>query len=116
LGKKPIRWDYYDEPDRKALHDVFVKMIEYHTNKPVFSTADYTIDLTENFKTVVLRSPEESAVAMANFDVVPVTKTVNFGKTGTWLDSFYRGIIELADVTTKEITLQPGEYHLYFLK
>jgi 1,4-alpha-glucan branching enzyme len=88
LGKKPIRWDYYEVPERKALYDVFAKMIEFHKNNPTFSTSDYTIDLKDNFKTVTLRGSNETVVVMANFDVVPLTKN--------------------------GITLQPGEYRLDF--
>jgi glycosidase len=74
LGRKPIRWDYYEMPERKALHDVFVMMIDLHKNNPTFSTTDYSIDLTGNFKTVTLRGVGDTVVVMANFDVVPVTK------------------------------------------
>jgi 1,4-alpha-glucan branching enzyme len=88
LGKKPIRWDYYEAPERKALYDVFAKMIEYHKNNPTFSTTDYSIDLTGNFKTVTLRGSGETITVMANFDVVPQTKN--------------------------DVTLQPGEYRLDF--
>jgi hypothetical protein len=113
LGKKPIRWDYYDEPDRKALYDVYAKMIELHTTNATFSTSDYTIDLTTNFKYIVLKSSGETVVAIANFDMVPVTKNVNFSKTGVWKDYFSGDAITISSAT-ENITLQPGEYRLYF--
>lgn len=113
LDKKPIRWDYYDEPDRKALHDVFARMIDLHKNNPVFSTSDYTIDLTHNFKYIVLRSPNETAVAMANFDVATATKPVNFGRAGTWREYFTNAVITTT-AETESITLNSGEYRLYF--
>jgi 1,4-alpha-glucan branching enzyme len=115
LGKKPIRWDYYDEPNRKALHDVYAKMIELHTTNATFSTSDYTIDLTANFKYIVLKSSGETVVAMANFDVIPVNKNVNFSKTGKWMDYFTNSEITLSN-SIESITLDPGEYRLYFSK
>jgi hypothetical protein len=86
LGKKPIRWDYYEAPERKALYDVFAMMIDYHKNNPTFSTTDYSIDLKDNFKTVTLRGSSETITVMANFDVVSQTKN--------------------------GVTLQPGEYKI----
>ena len=113
MGKKPQHWDYFEDPDRKALFDVFAKMIDLHINRPVFSTSDYTIDLTNNFKTIVLKSANETVVAMANFDVVAKTKSVNFTRTGVWKDYFSGNEITISNVT-ESITLNPGEYRLYF--
>jgi 1,4-alpha-glucan branching enzyme len=113
LGKKPQRWEYYNQPERKALFDVYSKMINLHVGRPVFSTSDYTIDLANHFKTVVLKSANETAVAMANFDVVSQTKTVNFGKVGTWKEYFSGSAITTA-AATESIMLAPGEYRLYF--
>ncbi|MDR1984828.1 MAG: alpha-amylase [Prevotellaceae bacterium] len=113
LEKKPIRWDYYDDPDRKALHDVFATMINFKKTNSTFSTADYTIDLTDLFKCVVLKTDSETVVAVANFDVRQVTKTVNFGKTGNWKDYFTNNIISTTSAS-ESITLNAGEYRLYF--
>jgi hypothetical protein len=115
LGKKPIRWDYYEDPDRKALYYVFAKMIALRKENSVFSTTDYSIDLTSNFKYIVLKSSNETVVAMANFDVVPVTKSVNFSQAGNWKEYFTNAEIA-TDAATENITLQPGEYRLYFSK
>jgi hypothetical protein len=113
LEKKPIRWDYYDEPNRKALYDVFARMIELRKNNPVFSTTDYTIDLTSNFKYLVLKSSNETVVAMANFDVSSLSKNVNFGKAGKWKEYFSGNEITTVSAT-ENILLAPGEYRLYF--
>jgi 1,4-alpha-glucan branching enzyme len=113
LDKKPIPRDYYDAADRKALHDVFAKMIALHKNDPVFSSSDYTADLTNNFKYIVLKSTEKTVAAMANFDVIPQSKNVDFGKTGIWKDYF--GESEIAsDTRVQNISLAAGEYRLYF--
>ena len=113
LGKKPQRWNYYDDTNRKALFDVYAKMIDLRKSKSVFSTSDFTIELTNHFKTIVLKSANETVVAMANFDVTSKTKNVDFTKTGVWKDYFTDSEIT-ADAATKSITLNPGEYRLYF--
>jgi 1,4-alpha-glucan branching enzyme len=115
LSKKPQRWNYYDQPDRKALFDVYAKMIDLHINDPVFSTSDYTIDLANHFKTIVLKSSNKIVVAMANFDVAPKTKNVNFTKAGVWVD-YFTDLEITTEGATQSITLNPGEYRLYFSK
>jgi 1,4-alpha-glucan branching enzyme len=115
LGKKPIHWDYYDQPDRKTLHDVYAKMINLRKTQAVFSTSDYTTDLINNFKTVILKSDNETAIAMANFNLKETTKNINFGKGGIWTEYFSGNQINL-NSTSENITLAPGEYRLYFSK
>jgi len=115
LGKKPQRWEYYDESNRKALFDVYAKMIDLHINRPVFSTTDYAIDLVNNFKTIVLKSANETVVVMANFDVVPRNQSVNFSKAGNW-EEYFSGSKITTSAATESITLAPGEYRLYISK
>jgi len=115
LGKKPQRWEYYDDFNRKALFDVYAKMINLHINRPVFSTTDYAIDLVNNFKTIVLKSANETIVAMANFDVVPRNQSVNFSKAGNW-EEYFTGSKITTSAAVESITLAPGEYRLYFSK
>lgn len=113
LEKKPIRWDYYDEPDRKELYDVFAAMIRLKKENAVFNTTDFTYELEEPFKYITLVSPDKNVVAMANFDVVSTTKNVNFGKAGKWKDYFTNQEITVSS-STENISLSPGEYRLYF--
>jgi hypothetical protein len=115
LGKKPQHWEYYDQPNNKALFDVYAKMIDLHINNPVFSTSDYTIDLTNHFKTIVLKSSNKIVVAMANFDVVSKTKSVIFTKAGIW-EEYFSGSEITTEGATESITLEAGEYRLYFSK
>ncbi len=112
LDKKPVRWDYYDVPERKALFDVYSKMLKLRRDEAAFATSEYMVDLRNNFKSVTLMGNNKNAVSMANFDVVPVTRSVNFGKSATWKDYFTGGTVT---TTSSEfsITLAPGEYRLY---
>ncbi|MFV0310068.1 MAG: alpha-amylase family glycosyl hydrolase [Dysgonomonas sp.] len=114
-AKKPIKWDYYDVATRKALHDVYARMNKLHTTNPIFSTTDYTIGIGDNFKQILLKSAEGYVCAIANFAIVHATATVNFGKTGTWQD-YFTGKTLVVNESTQEITLNPGEYYLYFSK
>lgn len=113
LEKKPVRWDYYDVAERRALHDVFSAMFNLRVNESIFTTSSYSVDLRNNFKYVSLSGSGKWAVSMANFDVAQVTKSVNFGKAAIWRDYFTGNTITTTSAT-ENITLSPGEYRLYF--
>ena len=44
-GEKTIRWDYYQNPSRKALYDIYAKMIKMKTSNSIFNTKTATIVL-----------------------------------------------------------------------
>lgn len=113
LDKKPVRWDYLDDPDRQALHDVYAQMIDFHTRHPLFAASDYVMALADNFKYIVLHDSGRTAVAMANFDVVPRSQSIPFGRAGTWTDCFSGHTLTTTGLTAT-LTLRPGEYRLYF--
>lgn len=115
LDKKPIRWDYYNVPERKALYDVYAKMNKLRTEKSIFNTNDFETDLSRQFKQVLLKSGDSYICAIANFDLVPTSATVKFGKEGKWTEYFSNTEINLS-TTSLNIELQPGEYRLYISK
>ncbi|MDR2841047.1 MAG: alpha-amylase [Paludibacter sp.] len=113
LDKKPIRWDYADQPSRKALYNVFARMLELRNSESIFSTSNFSILLSSNFKYVILRQDNKTAIAIANFDVVQKTEPVNFEKIGTWNEIFTN--TNFTNTTeTENITLDAGEYKLFF--
>jgi 1,4-alpha-glucan branching enzyme len=115
LGKKPPHWEYYDVPARKNLYDVFTKMNKLRNSNTAFSASDYTIDVGNQYKQILLKGSSEYVCAIANFDVAEATATVNFGKAGNWEDYFSGDKLSLS-TTTQSIKLQPGEYRLYMSK
>lgn len=115
LNPKPPHWEYYDVPARKNLYDVFAKMNKLRNTNTTFYTSDYTIDLANQYKQILLKSSTESICAIANFDVTELTQKVNFGKTGNWQDYFTGNQLNVSD-NSIDITLQPGEYRLYISK
>lgn len=115
LAPKPVRWDYLEVPERKALYNVFAKMNNLRNTNTIFSTTNYTTDLVNQYKQLLLKSGNEYACVIANFDVKPVSASVNFGKAGTWTEYFTNSTFTTtSDKAT--IELQPGEYRLYLGK
>lgn len=90
LDKKPIRWDYKTEPNRKRIYDVFSNLnrIRFHPwLKDVFIANNTTIDrnMSGAFKSLRLRSANDSSciVVIGNFDVTAQSGSVTFPTAGT---------------------------------
>ena len=110
LAQKPIRWDYFDEPDRRSVYDVFSKINKLKTSRDVFSTTNYNISLNGKVKYVELFSLTENVVAVANFDVVSQNFKLSLSKTGVWKDYFSDKSV---DGNVIEESIEPGGYRLY---
>lgn len=112
LDKKPVRWDYAEIPERKALLDVYSSMIKLRKSNATFSTTNYTVNAGEgDIKQVLLRGADNYIVSVANFGLVTKQASVLFGKPGSWKEHFTGKTIQTTD--KQQIELQPGEYRLY---
>lgn len=110
---KPIRWDYYDVPQRKALYDVYARLNYLKGNYPVFSSTDvsYSIGATMG-RSIVWRSAGMNAFVVGNFGTIAITVTATLPKAGTWYNAF-TGESETISSTSYSVALAPGEYRLY---
>jgi len=115
LDPKPIRWDYLQNIQRKHLHNVFAELIKLRFQtlyKDVFTTNQITRDLTGAFKWIQVTTDTSKICVVGNFDVVSQTGSVTFQNSGTWYD-YITGTTISATGAAQNITLQPGEYHVY---
>lgn len=91
-GKKPIRWDYLDAPQRKGLHDTYAKLIALRFDHPELfnATADLDWKVTPSFweqgRFITLSSfgDAKQVVVVGNFTNKSITATPAFPYTGTW--------------------------------
>ncbi len=111
-GKKPTKWEYLDDPDRKALHDTYKALIGLRNKYDVFTKGDFTWQPSGNFKSIHIANADTSVVIIGNFDVEFGNINPQFQHTGTWYDFFSGAEIQIADVNAA-INLAPGEYHIY---
>jgi len=111
-SEKPIKWEYLDNPDRKLLHDTYAKLIGLRNKYDVFTKGNFTWQPNGNFKSIHIANADTSVVIIGNFDVESGTINPAFQHTGIWYDFFTGGEITVDNVND-EITLAPGEYHIY---
>ncbi len=112
---KPVRWDYKNNSNRVALYNVYSKLLtlrKYAPYLPTFTTGFIEYALGGAFKNLKVSSSALRVCVVGNFDVNPVTSSVQFQTAGTWYD-FVNGGTITATGFAQSITLQPGEYRVY---
>ncbi len=119
LTAKPIVWDYLQQVQRKRVHDIYAGVLKLRAHgwyKDVFIANNTTItrNMGGAFKWLTVRSATDSSmmVVVGNFEVTAQSGTLTFPSAGTWYDYLNGGTIT-ATGAAQNITLQPGEYHVY---
>jgi hypothetical protein len=115
ICNKPIRWDYYTEGKRKKLYQVWSALIKLRTGQPAFSSADFTLNLTEEVKRIEINHDDMDVRIIGNFDVTKQSADPSFSRTGWWFDFFGGDSIQVTDLHT-EIALDPGQFRIYTTK
>ncbi|OGU54696.1 MAG: hypothetical protein A2V66_10405 [Ignavibacteria bacterium RBG_13_36_8] len=109
---KPIRWDYYDNIERKNLYKTIAALINLKRNYEVFSTDDFEIYGSLSAKRINLTHLSMNVTIIGNFGIIDRIVNPNFQNVGRWYDFFSGDSIEVTD-TQAEINMAPGEFHIY---
>ncbi len=112
---KPIKWNYFEEAERKKLSKIFAALIKLKLGYPLFKTTDFSVKLTGFQKTIHLNSSDMNATILGNFDTGNSDILPEFQHTGYWYD-YFSGDSIFVNNTNDKISFQPGEYHLYLDK
>ena len=121
IGNKPIRWDYFQEPDRKDLYEDYSKLIALRNAEPIFNTDDFSIDAndTNGIKTIHLNTTAAGSneiskmLIVGNFGVTSTSVEVKFQETGAWYDLFNNNKKKTISTKVTTLNLAPGEWHIY---
>lgn len=111
-GRKPTKWEYLDDPERKLLFDTYKELIGLRNKYDVFTDGDFTWQPDGNFKSIHISNSDTSVVILGNFDVETADINPEFQHTGTWYDFIGGSEITVEDVNAT-LTYGPGEYHIY---
>ncbi len=115
LTPKPPHWEYYSDPNRRALYDVYSNLIHLKTYPGYTSTfinGNITYNLSDTVKWQNIVGSNLSVMVFGNFGVNAKTATVTFPSTGKWYNYLGNGTITISS-TGYSVTLQPGEYYVY---
>ena len=111
VGKKPILWQYFDDPERKKLFDVYAAMLRLRSQFDVFTNGTETLSVNGAFKKIQLNLNDHNITVIGNFGVIDQTVNPGFQHSGTWYE-FFSGNEIVSDANTS-ILLKAGEYRLY---
>jgi glycosidase len=110
---KPIRWNYYQVPERRRLYDVTSAIFNLRRAHPAtFRDGQFTYSFSGNTKRMVFNSSGMDAVVLGNFAVTTQSIIPAFPSAGTWYDYFSGDSITVLDVNAS-ISLAPGAYRVY---
>lgn len=114
--KKPIRWDYYEDPDRKDVYNAWSELMALRYESPVFTRPEGSFyALSGAIKYFRLFHSDSDVVVIGNFGVESSTETVDFTRDGTWYDFFGATTIDVSNGQF-EVPLEPGEFKLFTTK
>ena len=86
-GRKPVRWNYYEDANRKALYDAMSKIISWRTdNEEYYGAAEVKVhtwkvnDADMGGKTLVM----DKVIVVANFNNTEASTTITNPNPGEW--------------------------------
>ena len=112
LAPKPVRWDYYAQWRRRYVYNVFASLAKLKQTQPAFKSTNYTLNVVNSMKSVILRDNDMDIVVLGNFDIEEKEIIPNFTSTGTWYE-YWTGDSILVTDGSAPISLMEGEYRIY---
>lgn len=124
VAAKPVRWEYYQNEDRRKLYDHIADLNKLRNAYDVFTSGQVTFEgNNELMKQLTLRNTpyvsnptsndEMNVVIVSNFGVAEATKQFNFPHTGTWYN-YTDGNKKLnVPATAMSLTLKASEFRMY---
>lgn len=112
-GKKPLHWEYYDVPERKALYDTYAGLMKFRTENPEFFKKEAEFKWKASAhpgKVITCAADGRRFTVVGNFGGGVNTIVVEAGADGTWYNYFDRE--ETYSGETFSVTLKEGEFRL----
>lgn len=111
-GNKPIRWDYYESPNRRRIYDVTRSLINLKTQYEAFNTTTFNQAVGSAVKRITLNHSTMTVVALGNFGLTAADASTPFQFGGWWYEFFTGDSLQVINPSTP-INLAAGEYRLY---
>ncbi|MDZ7660088.1 alpha-amylase family glycosyl hydrolase [Fodinibius sp.] len=113
-GEKPIRWEYYQDENRKKLYDTYKALIRLRNSHEAFTseTSNVTMDVNGTTKRITISHPNLEVSIAGNFGVTDTEMQPQFTQSGDWYD-FFSGDTLSVNNTDTTIAMSAGEFHIY---
>jgi 1,4-alpha-glucan branching enzyme len=110
---KPIRWDYWNDPHRQKVYQVYAAMAKLKKEQQAFEQGTFSKDLSGLGKRAWVSHSSLNVCTGANLDVSAFSMIPGFQHNGWWYDYLSGDSVYVADETTFSLNLQPGDYYVY---
>ena len=119
-GKKPVKWEYFDNVDRKSLHDAYSKLINLRMQHPELFNATATLEWkvgasnweAGRFITLSSFGNAKQVVVAGNFTNSEIMTTTSFPKTGEWYNMMNAAIYDVTS-TEMSVTIPANNFRIY---
>lgn len=111
-GEKPIRWNYFNDPNRRALYDAYAALIRLKKHPALASPVEIKSSLAASYKWMKITFDSLNIYLVANFDVTTMNKPLSLQHSGKWFDYMTGDSLNISNTDTV-VTLVPGEYRLF---
>ena len=112
INNKPIRWDYLEEPHRKAAFSIWSDMIYLRTNQNAFRNDPIEYNVSGLVKKIRLQDQGRHFVIVANTDVAWQNANAYFPFPGTWYSLLESDSLSVGS-NFPQISLAPGAYKVF---
>ncbi|RYY54442.1 MAG: T9SS type A sorting domain-containing protein [Chitinophagaceae bacterium] len=119
LSNKPVRWDYMNQPRRRALYEHYSKMAQLRyagSYRDIYTANNISVeqDFTGNIKWLRLRSAGDTAMicVIGNFNTAAQAAGFRFPKAGIWTE-YLTGESFTATGNAQVIPMQAGGYKVF---
>ncbi|WP_291529792.1 alpha-amylase family glycosyl hydrolase [Bacteroides sp. UBA939] len=117
---KPIRWDYFENADRKKLYDTYAALLDLRHSYPELfaSNASFSWKATnadwDNGRTLTATTADgtKSLVIVGNFTLSDKSFSVTFPKVGNWYEVLKNNELLSITSTGQTLTIPAHEFRL----
>ena len=111
-GRKPIRWEYFEDGGRRSLYSTWAELIALRKDYPAFTTDNFSVSLAGAGKRITLMHDDMNVVIVGNFDVTRRDISVSFPHTGVWHEYYTQTEVDITNIS-QTLNMAPSEYRIY---
>ncbi|MCX6266628.1 MAG: alpha-amylase family glycosyl hydrolase [Bacteroidetes bacterium] len=112
MAPKPVRWDYFDQPERQMLYRVYSGMAKLRKSD-AFRFGAFTSDLGGKGKRMWISHSSMNVVIAGNMDVTGFDMAPGFASAGQWYDYFTGQAVTITDPANQTFNFGPGEFRVF---
>ena len=113
-GEKPLHWDYYDVPERRALYDTYAKLLKFRRDNARIFDMDASFEMWAtggmSARTMFGSNEFKSFAVIGNFLTTDYDDTYTLKSAGTWYDLFSGKSYNVGSDCRVNIPLKAGEF------